>query len=468
MGKSAVRYILDKNLTLRCWNALGICLCNGPFEIIKRLPEIDDVSFLLSCDGVTEVNNEKLIEKYLLQGIIHPAVNDEKRTIEEMYHNYNTPYFGFAWIAITENCNFNCRHCFMAEDEKSNKNQLTKLECFHILSQFANCGIGDVRFTGGEPLLHPDFIEIVREAVRLKMKVSAILTNGSLITSALLDELLKMNCRPVFKISYDGVGKHDWMRGVVGAEQKTIRAISLCIEKGFEVCVHVCVNKKNIDTLMPTAKLLDSLGVSSIRLIRTSESPRWMMTSPEATLSSEKYFEEIVDFTEKYIDTGYRPKLNLWSMLIFDPVKRTAIPLPKPCLENEEKFYRRFLCGNTRDNFIVCADGKLYPCHAIVGPMRSYGVKVPNIFNESLQDILNDEIWMKSMHPRVSDLIVQSTECKDCKYLRECLGGCRAEAFTMTGKIDDKDPVKCMYFKGGYYDRLNKILDLRKIKVLSV
>lgn len=291
------------------------------------------------------------------------------------------------------------------------------------------------------------------------MTVSAVLTNGSLITEELLDDLLRMGCRPTFKISFDGIGKHDWMRGVTGAEKDTIRAISLCVKKGFEVCAHVCVNAENENVLLPTAKMLNDLGVNSMRIIRTSESARWMITSPESTLSPDQYFDTILDFTGKYIASGCRMVLNLWSILVYYPGKRKVVRLPEPCLEDGERLKSHFICGNMRAHIFVSADGGLFPCHAIVGPMRSSGMEVPSIFQKSVREIIADDEWMRIMHPRISDLLDENQEGRDCKYLRYCMGGCRAVAFVMTEKIAAKDPMKCSFFNDGYYDRMNKLLD---------
>ncbi len=70
----------------------------------------------------------------------------------------------------------------------------------------------------------------------------------------------------------------DIMTGFVdekGAEEDAIRAIRLCRANDFPVMIQTNVHRHNLDTLLETAKLMDSLGVWKMRIIRTSEAPRW-------------------------------------------------------------------------------------------------------------------------------------------------------------------------------------------------
>ncbi|MBR1739024.1 MAG: radical SAM protein [Ruminococcus sp.] len=107
------------------------------------------------------------------------------------------------------------------------------------------------------------------------MYVEELNTNGYFITQKILDEIKATGFKPLIKISFDGIGCHDWIRNFKGAEKKTIDAIELCIKNGFCIVAQTQVNKKNLNTLIPTAKKLSELGVLTMRLIRTTEAPRW-------------------------------------------------------------------------------------------------------------------------------------------------------------------------------------------------
>ncbi len=74
---------------------------------------------------------------------------------------------------------------------------------------------------------------------------------------------------------FDGIGHHDWLRGRKGAEEDAIRAIRLCRANDFPVMIQTNVHRHNLDTLLETAKLYGQPWGGKMRIIRTSEAPRW-------------------------------------------------------------------------------------------------------------------------------------------------------------------------------------------------
>lgn len=68
------------------------------------------------------------------------------------------------------------------------------------------CGVQSITLTGGEPILHPDFMEIMREIHRRGMMVRHINTNGAFITHEMLEEFRTMGAGPLIKISFDCLG----------------------------------------------------------------------------------------------------------------------------------------------------------------------------------------------------------------------------------------------------------------------
>ena len=77
------------------------------------------------------------------------------------------------------------------------------------------------------------------------------------------------------KISFDGIGFHDWMRNHKGAEENALNAIRLCKENGFRVMVQMNINRKNRESVTKSLECLDEIGVDRTRIICTTESTRW-------------------------------------------------------------------------------------------------------------------------------------------------------------------------------------------------
>ena len=89
------------------------------------------------------------------------------------------------------------------------------------------CGINALTITGGEPMCHKSFLPIIEGVYRRGMYVEELNTNGYYITQEILDRMKEIGCDPLIKISFDGIGHHDWLRNRKGAEEDALRAITL-------------------------------------------------------------------------------------------------------------------------------------------------------------------------------------------------------------------------------------------------
>ena len=134
-------------------------------------------------------------------------------------------------------------------------------EAEKFLDEARECGVNAFTITGGEPMLHRNFMDILTGIYERGMYVEEINTNGYFLRQGVLDQMKERGIRPLMKISFDGIGHHDWLRGRKGAEEDAIRAIRLCRANDFPVMIQTNVHRHNLDTLLETAKLMDSLGV---------------------------------------------------------------------------------------------------------------------------------------------------------------------------------------------------------------
>jgi len=101
------------------------------------------------------------------------------------------PAFRSLTIELTERCNLNCVHCYINrpdEDRRSRALELSTADWKRIIAQAVDSGTLTVRFTGGEPLLRPDFGEIYRFTRKLGMRVK-LFTNATLFTPAVAEML---------------------------------------------------------------------------------------------------------------------------------------------------------------------------------------------------------------------------------------------------------------------------------------
>ncbi len=145
------------------------------------------------------------------------------------------PLLGHLDIELTERCNNACLHCYInrpAHDRRAEQRELTAEEWKEILRQAAELGALSVRFTGGEPLLRPDFAEIYLYARRLGMKVM-LFTNARLITPELADLFARVP--PLKKVEISVYGMHpesyDAVACAPGAFAEFRRGIDLLLDR---------------------------------------------------------------------------------------------------------------------------------------------------------------------------------------------------------------------------------------------
>ena len=221
-------------------------------------------------------------------GMIAPAGPGETATPWSRPRVCDNRYFPAMNWMITGRCNYNCLHCFNAVDNAPLASEFTLEEGERLIEQAAECGINAFTVTGGEPMCHRHFFDFVESIHRHGMFVEELNTNGFYVNQEALDRLKAIGCDPLMKISLDGLGHHDWLRNRKGAEADALRAIRLCVENGFRVKVQTNVHRWNLEAMLPTAEYLDSLGVQEMRVIRTTEVPRWNENAKGATLGNVK------------------------------------------------------------------------------------------------------------------------------------------------------------------------------------
>ena len=136
-------------------------------------------------------------------------------------------------LMLTGRCNFNCRHCFNAADNAAIMTEWDYDELLDLLSQASDCGMHSITLTGGEPMLHPRFMDVVHAIYERNMVLERLTTNGWYLTEETLDEFSALGCSPEIKISFDGVGTHDWMRKHPGAEESALRTCASVRTRAF-------------------------------------------------------------------------------------------------------------------------------------------------------------------------------------------------------------------------------------------
>lgn len=175
------------------------------------------------------------------------------------------------WLQVTGTvCNIACLHCFISCGPKNTRHDLLSVEqCRQALDEAAARGVRHVWFTGGEPFLHPDMLNILDLA--LDRAAVGVLTNGMLIDDALAAALAeRFRSAPYnleIRVSLDGAtaAENDKVRGR-GVFEQTCAGVRRLAEHGLEPILAVTTLDDSAPVQQRFADLLRELGVSKPRV----------------------------------------------------------------------------------------------------------------------------------------------------------------------------------------------------------
>lgn len=183
------------------------------------------------------------------------------------------PFLQQIYLYITGGCNLNCRHCWIEPHfGESTDEILSKEKIENIVKQGLPLGLNFVKITGGEPFLHKDLCEIIKNLSALGLRIG-LETNGTLIGPKEASVLRENNV--TCSVSLDGPNKeiHEHIRGVRGAFEKTINGIKELARLKHPFQLIMSLYRGNADCIREMAQLASEHGANSLKvnIITTSE-----------------------------------------------------------------------------------------------------------------------------------------------------------------------------------------------------
>ena len=420
----------------------------------------EEFELLLLCDGKHDIEPNPYLVSLLAYDYIEECQEGEEPCEWSLLKEYDNYYFPRMNLMVTGKCNLNCLHCFNAKDNAPLNTELSYEQIIDILDQARDIGVHAFTITGGEPLVHPRFLDIVRAIYERDMHIFELNTNGLLINQKMLDTFKELGCCPLIKISFDGIGYHNIIRQHPKAEDLTIKAIKLCIENGFEVKAQVQVNRKNVDVMMDTAHLLDELGVIEMRIIRTTEAPRWEKNSPNSSLTIEEYYQTMLQFAKEYTKSKMKMVVDIWQFLTLYPHVRTYSLVPIAC--NKKEFNIRIpMCKGNRGMIAISSSGEVVPCLQMSGYFIEHGISLGNVLKTPLKELVRESEYTNLAMATLFKQIVENDKCANCKYYKACTGGCPALGLLYSKDVNyyHEDITKCIFYENGWYEKVTSILN---------
>ena len=446
-------YRLKEPWAFRGWKKTPHAICALEGERRHDKPVFIDREIfldLLYCNGEEDVNlsgfpekTRKAIREMLSGGVLEESAEKMKPLRPwQRYRVYPSRMIDSVHWSITGKCNFNCRHCLVSAPDARHP-ELPLEDCLHIIREIASCGIRRVDLTGGEPLVRKDFEEIVKALTENGIDIGMLFTNASLLTEDTLRMFERVHQHPGFQLSFDGLGHHDWLRGVPGAEKQADAAFRLLQKAGVPVSVAMCIHKENRDSLRDTVHYLAGLGVRSLRVNAPQELGVWKQYSEAYALSEEEIRDICLRNIEWYFEDGMPLDLELEGY--FQCRKGSTeykIPYVHHPAENAD-WKKVPQCESMSHQIYISAEGRLAPCMAFADtPLAE---TFPSVLEKPLGKLTLEGSCFDVVNTRVSDFLAANDECVRCEYLRACCGGCMAEGMAACGSYLGKDP-RCCWF----------------------
>ena len=182
----------------------------------------------------------------------------------------------FITIAVTYRCPCRCVHCYASAPDRSGPDELDTAQMKSVIDQAKRLGVIGIIFSGGDPLMRPDIVELVRHAHALGL-LTRVSTTGLTLDSKLVSELKAAGLTQCgVSIDHPDPEVHDQLRGVPGAHEKAIEAIRNLRQADILCQILVYASKRNVPSgLERIVELGRSLDVFAVYIFFTMAVGRW-------------------------------------------------------------------------------------------------------------------------------------------------------------------------------------------------
>ncbi len=317
---------------------------------------------------------------------------------------------------VTHRCPLQCPYCSNPLELDRVAGELDTASWCRVLDEAASLGVLQVHFSGGEPLVRRDLASLVGHAARAGLYTNLI-TSAVLLDQERLDALVAAGLDHV-QISFQDVedAAGDRVAGYKNAQRLKREAAARVQAAGLPLTVNAVVHRQNLARLGAMIDAAVDLGARRLEVAHV-QYYGWALANRAALLPTRAQLDEATATVE-----AARERLR--GRLVIDyVVPDYHAALPKACMSG---WGRRFMN--------LTPTGKALPCHA--------AETLPDFEFPSVRQMSLAEIWRDSdafNRFRGTDWMLEP--CRSCERREIDWGGCRCQAFALTGNAAATDPV---------------------------
>ncbi|WP_415887564.1 pyrroloquinoline quinone biosynthesis protein PqqE [Neptuniibacter sp. QD29_5] len=334
---------------------------------------------------------------------------------------------------LTYKCPLQCPYCSNPLDFADFGGELMTEQWLDVFRQGREMGAVQLGFSGGEPLVRQDLIELIRGANDMGYYTNLI-TSGVGLNERKMAEFHEAGLDHI-QVSFQASDKsvNNMLAGSKKAFDQKLKMAREVKAQGYPMVLNFVTHRHNIDRVDRIIQLCVELEADYVELA-TCQYYGWAKENVRQLLPTQAQLERAERITNEY-----RVKLAAEG----NPIKLIFVTpdyyeeRPKGCMNGWGQVF-----------LTVTPDGKALPCHSA----RMLPIEFPNVKEMSLQQIWDEspgfnyfrgDDWMKE-------------PCRSCDEKDKDFGGCHCQAYMMTGDMHNADPV-CG--KSPYHD---KILEARQ------
>jgi len=316
---------------------------------------------------------------------------------------------------LTHRCPLRCPYCSNPLDLVRAEGELSTDEWKRAFTQARELGVLQLGLSGGEPLVRKDLEDLARHARALGL-YTTLVTSGLGLTPARAERLRDAGLEHIqISIQDSNPEAAERIAGISSVKQKRA-AITVVKELGFAFSINVVLHRANLDRIGEIIELAAGLGADRLELANT-QYYGWGLENRTALMPTREQVDRAQAVAQEAI-RRYRGRMRIIFVLP-DYFER----YPKPCYGGWGKLY-----------LVISPDGRVLPCH---GATQITTLKFDSVKERSLEWIWQEspafgafrgDSWMKE-------------PCRSCARKAVDFGGCRCQAFALTGDAANADPV---------------------------